>query len=283
MSSTDASAAMVPRADNASDGGLRLRLVSALVMVSAAVGLAYVGGLAFGALVLVAAALMAYEWNRLCNGGALPPGGVLVGGVVFAVGAAVWLDPAVGLAVAALAAATAYALTRMGHAHALWSAGGVLYIAVPCIAVVWLRAAPNLGLETVFWLFAVVWATDIGAYAAGRGLGGPKLMPRVSPYKTWAGFVGGVLCAAAVGVATAAILGFPDALRLGLASAAVAVLGQAGDLGESMVKRHFQVKDSSHLIPGHGGVLDRLDSLMTAAPAVAAATLVAGEDVLAWR
>ena len=225
---------------DAASGGLGLRIVSGLVLATLALALAYLGGVAFNLLLLAAAGLMAYEWRRLCDGGA----------------------PS--------------ARTRLQ-----WSAIGLVYIAVPCIAIIWLRAA--FGWQTIFWLFAVVWATDIGAYFAGLGFGGPRLAPRISPHKTWAVLAGGVVCAAAVGAATAVLLGLPHLPRLAFLSALLALVAQAGDLWESMVKRRFQAKDSGTLIPGHGGLLDRLDGLMAAAPAVAAATLIGGESVLAWR
>ena len=129
----------------------------------------------------------------------------------------------------------------------------------------------------------MVWATDVGAYFAGRGIGGPRLAPRISPNKTWAGLAGGIAAAALVGMITAYAIGLPDRMMLVSFSALLSIIAQGGDLIESIVKRHFGVKDSGRLIPGHGGVLDRLDGLMTAAPAVAAAALVSGEEVLAWR
>ncbi len=225
--------------------GLGLRVLSGLVLIPVALGLAYAGGAAFNILVLLAAALMADEWRRLCS-------------------------------IDAGASGTA-------HRRWLWLAAGAVYIAVPCIAIIWLRSDAAVGRQAIFWLFAVVWATDIGAYFAGRGIGGPKLAPRISPGKTWAGLLGGMVCAALVGAATALLLDLSRAAPLIVISALLALVAQAGDLLESMVKRRFGVKDSGHLIPGHGGVLDRLDGLLTAAPAVAALTLVAGEGVLAWR
>ncbi len=225
--------------------GLGLRVLSGLVLIPVALGLAYAGGAAFNILVLLAAALMADEWRRLCS-----------------------ID----------AGASGTARRRW-----LWLAAGAVYIAVPCIAIIWLRSDAAVGRQAIFWLFAVVWATDIGAYFAGRGIGGPKLAPRISPGKTWAGLLGGMVCAALVGAVTALLLDLSHTAQLIVISALLAVVAQAGDLLESMVKRRFGVKDSGHLIPGHGGVLDRLDGLLTAAPAVAALTLVAGEGVLAWR
>jgi len=236
---------MALRVDSVVGSGLGLRVLSGLVLVPIALGLAYAGGTAFNLLVLLAAALMADEWRRLCSVDANASGAA--------------------------------------HRRWLWLAAGAVYIAVPCIAIIWLRSDAAVGRQAILWLFAVVWATYIGSYFAGRGIGGPKLAPRISPAKTWAGLLGGMVCAALVGAATALLLDLSRAVPLIVISGLLAVVAQAGDLLESMVKRRFGVKDSGHLIPGHGGVLDRLDGLLTAAPAVAALTLVTGEGVLAWR
>ena len=232
--------AINPTADSAGQGGLRTRVISALVLAPVALGLTYLGGSAFNGMLLIVAALMAYEWNSICCGAS-------------------------------------------SRRRPLWLAAGFVYIAVPCIALSWLRATPETGLAIILWLLAVVWATDIGAYFAGRGIGGPKLAPRISPKKTWAGLAGGMIAAGAVGAVTAAVLELPGTLGLIAFSMALAVVAQGGDLVESAVKRHFKVKDSGTIIPGHGGLLDRLDGLLTAAPAVAAVALMSGEGVLAWR
>jgi phosphatidate cytidylyltransferase len=132
-------------------------------------------------------------------------------------------------------------------------------------------------------MFVVVWATDVGAYAIGRQLGGPLLAPRWSPRKTWAGLLGGIGCAALAGWATAGVLGVAPVLPLVLISAGLAVVEQFGDLAESVAKRRFGVKDASGLIPGHGGLLDRLDGLLAVIPAVALLILIGGGNVLTWR
>src|SRR5213076_213911 len=144
-----------------------------------------------------------------------------------------------------------------------------------CVLLLWLASADREGRHTLLWIFAVVWATDIGAYTVGRRLGGPRLAPRWSPRKTWAGMIGGAGCAALAGWATARLVD-TSALPLVLVSAGLAIVEQFGDLAESVAKRRFGVKDTSGLIPGHGGLLDRLDGLLAVIPAVALLTLIGG-------
>lgn len=283
MNFTSANDAMAPPASEAGGHGIGLRVVSALVMVPVALGLAYAGGLAFNLLVLALAALMAHEWNSLSSGGVMASAAATGGAVVGCVGIAALGYGDAGLAAAIPMAAMTMAVAWLGGVRTFWPPLGVVYIAVPCIAVIWLRAAPNVGLETIVWLFAVVWATDIGAYFAGRGIGGPKLAPRISPKKTWAGLGGGVVAASVVGAVTAYVLALPGSVALILFSAGLAVVAQIGDLAESSVKRHFGAKDSSGLILGHGGVLDRLDGMMTTAPVVALVALIGSDGAPVWR
>lgn len=214
---------------------LQLRILSASVLLPVAVAAAWFGGPAFIALVVLAGILMLWEWMRL-------PWKVEV--------AAPW--------------------TR----GPLWIVLGLVYVILPCAALIWLRELPDQGRHVVFWLFCAVWSTDTGAYFAGRTIGGPKLIPRISPNKTWAGLLGGMVAAAVVGGLVAAIDPALPALALAALAGVVAVVSQAGDFTESAVKRYFGVKDSSQLIPGHGGVLDRLDGLLFAAPFVAACILL---------
>jgi len=150
-------------------------------------------------------------------------------------------------------------------------ASGVLYCAFPVMALLYLRGQDN-GLLLAFWTMATVWATDIGAYFAGRGIGGPKIAPSISPSKTWAGLAGGMI--AALGFAMILHVNFGLPFILVMASAPLAVLAQIGDFLESWMKRQAGVKDSGTLIPGHGGLLDRVDGLVPVAPVVA--LLVAG-------
>jgi phosphatidate cytidylyltransferase len=166
-----------------------------------------------------------------------------------------------------------------GFARIDWLAAGVGYAAVLLFAPIILRRDPALGFAAIAFLFAVVWATDIAAYFSGRAFGGPKLWPAVSPKKTWAGAIGGTLGAIAAGVLTVKLFGLSVAPMLLLVAGFLSVLAQAGDLLESAIKRRFGAKDAGSIIPGHGGVMDRLDGFLTAAAAAAMVGLIrAGLD-----
>ncbi len=162
--------------------------------------------------------------------------------------------------------------------------GGVLVIGVWAAALLWLRADPHGGRANVIGLALVVWGSDIGAYAAGRLVGGPRLAPRISPSKTWAGAAGGALASALISACLAKFLLFEvnvtEALLVG---AGLSVVGQAGDLAESAIKRRCGVKDSGRLIPGHGGLLDRLDASLAVAPVAAILSLALGRGLVLWQ
>lgn len=143
-------------------------------------------------------------------------------------------------------------------------AAGLLYVGIPVFSLLWLRDIPADGLLLALWALGVVWATDIGAYFAGRGIGGPKIAPSISPSKTWAGLAGGVVLSMLFGWALNRWAGLPAGLAL--ASGLLAIVAQIGDFFESWLKRRAGVKDSGTLLPGHGGVLDRLDGVVTTAP-----------------
>ena len=258
--------------------GLGPRVLSALVLIAVALAAVYAGGTVFNLFVLVVGLLMAYEWHHLCHGPeARATGFTTVLAVAATLGVAAFASAGHALAAGLVGMAVVALVALAARGRPLWSAAGVAYVAVPCVAAVWLRSDPTDGLPILLWLLAVVWATDTGAFIIGRRVGGPRLAPRTSPKKTWSGFVGGVLCAAAVGALAAVIFGRAAPWVLALLSVCLAVLAQMGDLVESMVKRRFGAKDSGRLIPGHGGVLDRLDGLLAATPAVAGMVLLEGE------
>lgn len=247
---------------------LQLRILSAAVLITAALLATLMGGLAFLALVLIFAGLVHREWFRVPGPGRYRTAlGLLV---ACWVSAAVWYlfdgETAVVAAMFLGAIAIGFA-ARDGHKLAM-AAGGYIYIVVPALVFLLLREP---GIQFVVFLFLVVWLTDTGAFAAGKLIGGPKLWPAVSPNKTWSGAVGGVIAGCGAGVALSLAWGEPymDLGTAVIAAFVVSVAGQIGDLGESAWKRHFNVKDSGGIIPGHGGVMDRLDSLIVAAPVLA--------------
>ncbi|MBT3306044.1 MAG: phosphatidate cytidylyltransferase [Alphaproteobacteria bacterium] len=225
---------MAPPEGNPNPGGFNIRVVSAAILAPVVLAVVYGGTPFFEVLIAAAALIMAFEWNRMCDG-------------------------------------------RPG-----WLVVGAFYIGIPCWALLSLRADPVAGRETLFWLLAIVWSADTGAYAFGRLIGGPKLAPFISPNKTWAGFAGGVGSAAIVGIATALAMELTAILPLAGWSALIGAVSQGGDLVESWVKRHFSVKDTGTIIPGHGGLLDRVDGLLIAAIGVFLISLVGEGSILTW-
>jgi phosphatidate cytidylyltransferase len=274
---------MEPRLARAEPGSLRLRILSGLVLAPLPIIAIWFGGPLLLLLTVAAAVVMAWEWGRLC-GAPSGDGPVLIGIIAVAVIAAslsgIWAGALIAFGGAVLVWRIAL---RHRAAAPLWLALGILWVALPCIILLWLAETGSGGRGTLFWMLAVVWATDIGAYLIGRQLGGPLLAPRWSPRKTWAGLFGGIVCAGLAGWATAGVLGATPVLPLVLVSAGLAIVEQFGDLAESVAKRRFGVKDASSLIPGHGGLLDRLDGLLAVIPAVALLTLFGGGSVLTWR
>jgi phosphatidate cytidylyltransferase len=264
-------------------GALRLRVLSAFVLAPLALAAVWFGSPFLPLMILGAGAVMGWEWARLCGRGRIGSRGVLiiatvVTGILVGTAGDVWF----AVATAILGSLLVGVLGRGGK-DPLLAALGILWIGLPCIALAWLAQDPVAGRSTVLWILAIVWATDIGAYIVGRTLGGPRLAPRMSPNKTWSGLLGGMLCATGAGVATALITGAPVLSPLPLLSGVLAIVAQSGDLAESVAKRHFGVKDSSGLIPGHGGLLDRLDGLLAVIPAVALLSLAGGSSVVTWR
>jgi phosphatidate cytidylyltransferase len=279
--STAATAGTVPRADGSA---LRTRVVSALVLAPVALVPALLGRPVWDVLVAVMGACMAWEWTRLCAGRLSRVGAVSIAIAPAAVAvAALWAVIPALIIVGGGVVLIGVGARLEGVRTPAWSAAGVAYVGVPCLAMAWLRGIPDGGLATLVWVLALTWATDSGAYIAGRGIGGPKLAPRISPNKTWAGLIGGMAAAAMVGVAASFLVENVAPWIAIPASAALAVVEQAGDLFESAVKRRFGVKDSSRLIPGHGGMLDRVDGLLAVSLTVAALSGAVGHTILIWR
>lgn len=179
--------------------------------------------------------------------------------------------------------AAALADFAFGRRRAMgWGVLGGAYIGLAGIGLLYLRGLEPLGFATALWVIVVVAAADIGGYFAGRLIGGPKLWPRVSPKKTWAGAIGGVAFALIAGAIVALAVDEAVILAVCVISALIAVISQAGDLAESALKRHFGVKDSGRLLPGHGGAMDRFDGLMAAVLAAAAAAMLHGRTLMIW-
>ena len=190
--------------------------------------------------------------------------------------------PFFDILVAVGALVLAWEWNRLCHGRPAWLALGLVYIGLPCWALLYLRALPTGGRETILWLLALVWAADTAAFAVGRLVGGPKLSPVISPKKTWSGLIGGIAAAGLIGVVSAILLEKNNILYFFVISAAIGGVSQAGDLAESWVKRHFGVKDTSALIPGHGGLFDRVDGLLPAAVVVAGLSLAGKGGILSW-
>jgi len=245
---------------------LWLRAASALVLVAAAVVSLILGGTVFALFWLIAALAVHWEWQRLI-GAPLPWLRLFGGGLALAAAAALVQMRQPELAFLLLPLAAAFCAWSAGRGFRLWAAAGVFYAGGLLLSTIVLRRAPFFGSCAIGWLFAVVWGTDVCAYFGGRLIGGAKLAPAISPGKTWSGFWVGVVCGAGCGAVAAHFWPDVDAplaplFLLGLAAGALA---QGGDLFESWIKRRFHVKDSSGLIPGHGGAMDRLDGFIAAA------------------
>jgi phosphatidate cytidylyltransferase len=262
---------------------LRLRILSASVLAPLALGCIWVGGAAFAGLIALIAAGLSYEWLGLCGWRGSWPAVLLFVALPLAVVLTARGDMVAAFALLAVATVIGAVLGR-GLSAARPLGFGIPYFGVGVVALVWLRQPSGAGGVNVIVLLLVVWASDIGAYVAGRAIGGPRLAPAISPGKTWSGAVGGLVAAALIGAAASAILrNGPVFWRPMLFAVLIGIIGQAGDLFESQLKRHFGVKDSGSMIPGHGGLLDRLDALLTAVPAAALLALILGRGVVLWK
>jgi phosphatidate cytidylyltransferase len=250
--------AFVPRGSE-----LALRVCSALVLVPLALATAYLGDWPFAVFWGVAALGVLWEWTSLVAGTdrrfVLMTGAASLALALALVVSGLPLAAVIVLAIGTLAAASLAPAERR-----LWIAGGIPYAGALGLAPIVLRSDGEDGFLAVIFLFAVVWTTDITAYFIGRAAGGPKLVPQVSPNKTWSGAIGGTLAAIVVALALAKTAALAGLFAIAMLAIVLSVSAQAGDVFESFLKRRFGAKDSSHLIPGHGGLMDRLDGFVTA-------------------
>ncbi len=222
---------------------LRVRVLSAAVLAPVGLGALWLGGLAWHTLILLLAAGMALEWITMSRN--FRKRGVAPRGLILI--------------------------------------AGLCYLIPATLALIWMRDDAVVGRGNVMFVVLVVWASDIGAYLVGRLIGGPRLAPLISPGKTWSGAVGGLIGACLVGVVAVSLGGHGAALQAACVAGGLGIAAQLGDLLESFVKRRFGVKDSGWLIPGHGGLLDRLDGMLTAAPLAALLILALGRGMTLWQ
>jgi phosphatidate cytidylyltransferase len=225
---------------SATRSNLTLRVLSAAVLAPLAIFVAWLGGWPFALFWGIAALIVLSEWFLLVTG------------------------------------KNALAAVPWNAGQLLWIGAGILYAGALLVATLQLRADATFGFAAILFVFAVVWTTDIAAYFVGRAAGGPKLMPRVSPKKTWSGAIGGTVGGVAAGTLVAALSGLGSLAAIGLVALVLSVISQAGDLLESAIKRRFDAKDSSGLIPGHGGLMVRLDGYATAVVAAGLIGLARG-------
>jgi len=266
---------------------LMTRIGSALVLAAVACLVTYAGAIPFSLMLAVGAVILAWEWGRLVRAAendltfyAHAAAMILACGLVAA-------DAAWMALITLVAGAGIVALLARSSRTMAWSAFGVLYFGFPIVILVMLRSDPAFGIVVIFFLFMIVWSADTAAYFTGRAIGGPKLAPSISPGKTWAGFAGGLITPTMLAYGFALWLGNSSAIMLAVAGAGLSVASQLGDLAESAIKRNFNVKDSGNILPGHGGLFDRVDGLIGAA--LAAGVIAAsrslfepGKALLIW-
>lgn len=280
--------AAAPHTDTSvpSTRNLVLRVLSAIVLAPLAVGVAYMGGWPFALFWMLAALAVWWEWVRIIdpegNHGALVLGAcTLVLEMLLAGSGHVMMT----LMIVALAL---FGIAVMAMKDIKWMAGGILYASALVLAPIVIRADEQFGFAAIVFLFAVVWSTDIGGYFGGRAVGGPKLAPAISPKKTWSGAIVGTAAAVGAAVAFARWQQGTSLVAIAIVAVVLSALSQGGDLFESAFKRHFGAKDASGLIPGHGGVMDRLDGFLVAALGAAIMGMLrggldnAGRGVILW-
>jgi phosphatidate cytidylyltransferase len=280
-------------------GELGLRIVSGIVMAALAIGATVLGGWPFVLFWAAAALGVFWEWTAIVADGPLPArisGAAALAIAALAVGVGqdypAFLVIAFGAPMVASSCASRHVVWdddkkqwiggKPWWTALAWGAAGMVYAGTVLLAPVLLRRDPEFGLAALLFLFAIVWATDILGFFIGRAVGGPKLAPSISPKKTWSGACGGALGALAASATVVYVAGNLALIPAACVALLLSMMSQAGDLFESAVKRRFGVKDASHVIPGHGGLMDRLDGFIVAAGTAALIGLArAGPDASA--
>ena len=278
-----------PSGGKSSWSDLSQRLVSALVLAVIVLIITYSGAIPFALLVAFGSAILCWEWAKMVRGTDFDELLVVhIIAVLVSCGLVMTEQYIVALLVLLIGPAAKFTFAADRDAKGLGiSLLGVPYIGLPVIALIWLRSDAEYGFYAILYLFITVWTVDVFAYISGRSFGGPKFAPRISPKKTWSGFIGGVSAGAFAGALFGAYIGNTSLVVIALVSLLIGVISQIGDLFESAFKRHFNIKDASNLIPGHGGLFDRVDGLMFGALVAALVALYfdrnnPGEALLIW-
>ena len=251
-------------------GDLGVRTASALVLIPAVIACAWFGGIWFKGFVLLLAGMIAHEWASMVHPKNLAQYALHMGTAICAAVLPDLLgDGTALLVILGMALVSIFMARKEDPDASKWRYFGIFYVGFPALALILLRGDAHYGFAAILWIFLVVWSADTLAYFAGRIIGGPKLAPVISPKKTWAGLGGAVAGSALVSFIFAWVTQLNGIWTLALLAGFLAIVEQAGDLLESSLKRFHGVKDSGRLIPGHGGVIDRVDGLIAAAVAAA--------------
>jgi phosphatidate cytidylyltransferase len=261
------------------------RIISAVLLAPLFLALVYVGFPYFHLLVAAIAAIMGWEFSRMdmTGGTGQSRSALLIAAALATVAAATLLGYLAGVIVILASTAGVVLYDQVGGRRGLHLVHiAIAYVALPALALLFIRGQDGPGRDSLFWILAVVWATDIGAYACGRLIGGPKLAPSISPNKTWAGAIGGLVCGTAAAAGLTAALNMPLTVPMLTVAVLASVATEVGDLLESALKRWYHVKDSGTLIPGHGGLMDRFDGLWAAAPVAAVFCLIFDGGIHRW-
>ncbi|WP_299376286.1 phosphatidate cytidylyltransferase [uncultured Kiloniella sp.] len=257
---------MDPQPKQPKKSDLLIRSLSSIVLGPPVLAAVYFGSPYSDGLIVLCALILSWEWAMLTGRRHIRvPGWLLVASVttLLVLGALGFEE--LFIPVLLLCTVLIFAYTKFIERdvpQAFWLTLGLGYVSVTTYSLLWLRNGSDNGFEIVLWILLVVWSTDIGAYFSGKSIGGPKIAPSISPKKTWAGLIGGMIAAAAISFGFAISTELFSPILLGFFGACLAVVSQMGDFFESHIKRKFDAKDSSNLIPGHGGLFDRVDGLL---------------------
>ena len=263
---------------------MRLRIISSVILVPCVLFAVWVGGIVYGAMIAATMMLGLYEWLNMVTPQARPQTiGSAFSLMLFMMAGGLLFSVAFGALLGVVSTMILFVLfVHDNDDRAGWAALGIPYMGGSGLALLALRAIPGYGMHYVFYLLATVWATDVGAFIAGRIIGGPKLAPFISPGKTWAGLAGGVVLATICGYFTTVFLGARNPSLALFLSPLLAIMAQGGDLFESYFKRRAGLKESGDIIPGHGGILDRIDGLVVAGIFAYLFQSALGEKIFFW-